>query len=89
MVPEVSPDRDGYTSAVIWFVLAFFTVSWLVCASVGMSRDRKRRWFYARMLLLTPIWPLVLPAWGGPALIGLFFWLWEEADLFGKKRPSL
>lgn len=66
-----------------WLVVIFFLglPGWLVCAALGLFASAltgKHRRFFARMLLLTPIWPLVASAVLGPMLVRGGLWLWHQ-----------
>lgn len=57
-----------------------FTVPWVICGLIGVGIGTYR-WFFARMLLLTPIWPAAAVAWGGPATVRFVIWLIARARL--------
>jgi hypothetical protein len=67
-----------------WLVVIFFLglPGWLVCAALGLFASAltgRHRRFFARMLLLTPIWPLVATAVLGPLLVRSGLWLLDAA----------
>lgn len=67
-----------------WLVVIFFLglPGWLVCAALGLFASAltgKHRRFFARMLLLSPIWPLVASAVLGPMLVRSGVWIYQQA----------
>jgi hypothetical protein len=68
-------------SAPVGFLLVvyfLFLPAWVACSAFGMIPRRHRR-FFARMFLLTPVWPWVACMVLGPLLVRGGLWVATEA----------